>query len=153
MTWSFVLLPLAGLLWWTLLEYLLHRFAFHRRNRFFGRRHLQHHAKVQERRLAIAPPGSILGGAALHAVLLFTLFEPLPAALFLAGFLAGYVAYELVHYAVHYRPQRTRVGRWLRAYHLLHHHKTPRARFGVTSPLWDLVFGTYAPVPRPSHAS
>jgi sterol desaturase/sphingolipid hydroxylase (fatty acid hydroxylase superfamily) len=33
--------------------------------------------------------------------------------------------------------------RYLRRYHLLHHYKTPDLRFGVTSPLFDLLFGTF----------
>jgi sterol desaturase/sphingolipid hydroxylase (fatty acid hydroxylase superfamily) len=27
-------------------------------------------------------------------------------------------------------------------YHMQHHYKTPDERFGVSSPLWDMVFGT-----------
>jgi sterol desaturase/sphingolipid hydroxylase (fatty acid hydroxylase superfamily) len=27
-------------------------------------------------------------------------------------------------------------------YHMQHHYKTPDQRFGVSSPLWDMVFGT-----------
>ena len=34
----------------------------------------------------------------------------------------------------------TRVGRYLRQYHLVHHYKTPDRHFGVSSPLWDFVF-------------
>jgi len=30
----------------------------------------------------------------------------------------------------------------VRRHHMLHHAKTPDRRFGVSSPLWDLVFGT-----------
>lgn len=138
----------AGLLWWSLLEYLLHRFLFHRKNRLFGRRHLQHHARVKERPLALAPWPSAVLGAVLHAVPLFAFLEASIAAPFFGGFLVGYLVYEYVHYAVHYHRQRTPMGRWLRSYHLLHHHKTPKARYGVTSPVWDLVFGTFAPVER-----
>jgi sterol desaturase/sphingolipid hydroxylase (fatty acid hydroxylase superfamily) len=28
---------------------------------------------------------------------------------------------------------------------MLHHHDSPHHRYGITSPLWDLVFGTYLP--------
>jgi sterol desaturase/sphingolipid hydroxylase (fatty acid hydroxylase superfamily) len=30
----------------------------------------------------------------------------------------------------------------VKRYHMLHHFRTPDARFGVSSPLWDIVFGT-----------
>ena len=138
----------AGLLWWSLLEYLLHRFLFHRKNRLFGRRHLQHHARVKERLLALAPWPSAVLGAVLHAVPLFLFLDTSVAAPLFGGFLGGYLLYEYVHYAVHYHRQRTPIGRWLHSYHMLHHHKTPKARYGVTSPVWDLVFGTFAPVER-----
>lgn len=143
-----IVLVLAGFLWWSLLEYLLHRFLFHRKNRFFGRRHLQHHARVKERLLALAPWPSAVIGAVLHAGLLFAFLDRATAAPLFVGFLGGYLLYEYVHYAVHYHRQRTPIGRWLRAYHMLHHHKTPKARYGVTSPVWDMVFGTYAPLER-----
>jgi sterol desaturase/sphingolipid hydroxylase (fatty acid hydroxylase superfamily) len=66
----------------------------------------------------------------------------------MAGMLGGYAAYEWIHYSTHYRAARTGVGRYLRAYHLAHHHKSPKTRFGVTSPLWDYVFGTHETVAR-----
>ena len=143
-----VLFILAGAVWWTLLEYLLHRFAFHQRGRIFGRRHLAHHADLMKRRLAIAPWQSMAGGTILQGAIFVAVLGPADGSAALAGMLAGYAAYEWVHYGTHYRVARTAVGRYLRAYHLAHHHKSPRARFGVTSPLWDLVFGTYQPVAR-----
>jgi dihydroceramide fatty acyl 2-hydroxylase len=141
-------LVVAGLFAWTLLEYLLHRFLFHRPGRFFGKRHTAHHAKVADPRLALAPPASSLGGAALLGLVTHGLLGWPAGSFLLGGILAGYLAYEWVHWSTHYVPAKTRVGKWLRAYHMTHHHKLPHARFGVTSPLWDLVFGTYEPKPR-----
>jgi sterol desaturase/sphingolipid hydroxylase (fatty acid hydroxylase superfamily) len=39
-----------------------------------------------------------------------------------------------------------RKGIWkaLKCHHLRHHYKTPDQRYGVSSPLWDVVFGTNA---------
>jgi dihydroceramide fatty acyl 2-hydroxylase len=34
------------------------------------------------------------------------------------------------------------VPRYLRQHHLTHHYRTAEVRFGVSSPLWDRVFGT-----------
>ncbi len=36
----------------------------------------------------------------------------------------------------------TGLGRFLRQYHLAHHYAVPDRHFGVSSPLWDLVFRT-----------
>ena len=60
---------------------------------------------------------------------------------------AGYVAYEWVHWATHYRVPQGRILKALRRHHMIHHHAQPRARFGVTSPLWDWVFRTLPPAP------
>ena len=141
-------LLLAGAFWWTLLEYLLHRFAFHKEGPLFGKRHLAHHANLQKRRLAIAPWQSMLGGAVLQGLAFWWAFGVADGGTLFLGFLGGYVAYEWVHYSTHYKVPRTAIGKYLRAYHLAHHHRSPDRRFGVTSPLWDVVFGTYSPVPK-----
>ena len=39
-------------------------------------------------------------------------------------------------------PRITRVGKWLRKWHLAHHFKESGKGYGVSSPLWDFVFGT-----------
>ena len=45
-----------------------------------------------------------------------------------------------------YARPRTRLGKFLKAYHLAHHHKHWTAMFGVSNPLWDVVFRTGRPV-------
>ncbi len=134
--------PIAGLVTWTLLEYLLHRFAFHAPTRFLGRRHVAHHADVATRRLTPAAP---LPVALVSAAAIFASHRLAGRAglLFIAGLLAGYLAYELIHYAVHYWRLESGWFRALKRYHLSHHFQSARVRFGVSSPLWDLVFGTY----------
>lgn len=137
----------AGLAWWSLLEYLLHRHLFHRFPRSMGRRHIQHHARPRERRLAVAPLPSSVGGIALHGLLFLGLFGPELGGALLAGLVAGYLAYEWVHWSAHYRAPKHRWMRALRRHHLLHHHRDPDARFGVTTPAWDWLLGTLPPLP------
>jgi sterol desaturase/sphingolipid hydroxylase (fatty acid hydroxylase superfamily) len=59
-----------------------------------------------------------------------------------SGFVAGYLAYDMFHYSMHHIPMRRGVLRSLRRHHMYHHTQTPDLRFGVSSPLWDIVFGT-----------
>ncbi len=59
-----------------------------------------------------------------------------------AGFGLGYLTYDLIHYATHHFKMTSPVARFLKRYHLKHHYKTPDMRFGVSSPLWDMVFNT-----------
>ena len=60
-----------------------------------------------------------------------------------SGFMAGYLLYDLTHYATHHFPMRSGYLKYIKRYHMQHHYKSPNARFGVTSPLWDRAFGTY----------
>ena len=85
---------------------------------------------------------------------LYLLFLPHDVAWNLfAGTAAGYVSYDLIHYYTHHFKPHNRLGRWLRAYHLQHHHGHEHKRYGVSSPLWDFVFATFlAPVQVASRA-
>lgn len=139
----------AGLLWWTLLEYLLHRFVFHRFPRTLGRRHLQHHAQPRVRSLARAPLPSSLGGLSLHALVLTPLWGLDRAAAFVAGVAIGYMAYEWIHWQLHSGQQTSRRFPVLRRHHLMHHHLHAGSRFGVSSRFWDRLFGTMGPSERP----
>ena len=58
-----------------------------------------------------------------------------------AGLLAGYVWYEFVPLASH-GTWRVTVLRRMNRHHALHHYKDWDRAFGVTTTLWDRVFGT-----------
>jgi hypothetical protein len=59
------------------------------------------------------------------------------------GLIAGYFFYEYLDYQAHHGSARGRVVRYFRRYHLMHHHYDATVRYGVTSPLFDFIFGTY----------
>jgi sterol desaturase/sphingolipid hydroxylase (fatty acid hydroxylase superfamily) len=60
----------------------------------------------------------------------------------LPGFLVGYAFYLSVHYMVHvYQPPKNFLKvLWIN--HAVHHYKHGEYVFGVSSPLWDYIFGT-----------
>ncbi len=144
---------LGGLFVWTFAEYTLHRFVFHFRPRNPTQEritflfHGVHHATPQDKtRLVMPPVVSIPLASAFYGLFRLVLGRLLGLrawadALF-AGFGSGYLAYDLIHYATHHFPMRKGAWKFLKRYHMLHHYKTPNARFGVSSPLWDGVFGT-----------
>jgi sterol desaturase/sphingolipid hydroxylase (fatty acid hydroxylase superfamily) len=149
----------AGLFVWTLVEYLLHRFVFHflPEGRFQERIqfliHGLHHADpVDPTRLVMPPAASII-----LAVILFSTFRALlgaaPVEPFFAGFLLGYLCYDYIHFCVHFYQPRTRVGRALKQNHMIHHFVSHNSRWGVSSPLWDYVFGTLSEPKRVRHGS
>lgn len=134
---------LAGLLLWTLLEYLLHRFVFHARvlGERLGREHLHHHAAVNWfapwwTKLLLAAP--ILGALAGAGALLVGA----PGAALAGGTLLGWLVYEWLHRRIHVAAPRSAYARWARAHHLSHHFGRPHRNHGVSTPLWDWVFGT-----------
>jgi sterol desaturase/sphingolipid hydroxylase (fatty acid hydroxylase superfamily) len=62
----------------------------------------------------------------------------------LFGIMLAILHYEWVHYVAHilYQP-RTRLGRWIKQYHLRHHFISEKHWFGVSNPSLDGVFGTF----------
>jgi sterol desaturase/sphingolipid hydroxylase (fatty acid hydroxylase superfamily) len=63
----------------------------------------------------------------------------------------GYVAYAVMHHGLHH--WRIAHGTYLyraKRRHALHHASNDEGNFGVSSPLWDLVFGTDLPDPARS---
>jgi len=149
-------LPLGfalGLVLWTLAEYLLHRFVFHFRPRTPWQERLTflfhgvHHAQPQLKTRLVMPPAVSIPLALIFYGLFWLVVGELLAAPqwvapLAAGFTCGYLIYDLTHYATHHFPMKWGYLKFLRRYHMLHHFKTPEARYGVTSPLWDWVFGT-----------
>ncbi|MEL6180069.1 MAG: sterol desaturase family protein, partial [Myxococcota bacterium] len=65
-----------------------------------------------------------------------------PGIAFTLGFLLSYVGYEVLHRRVHTHPPVGPYGRWARKHHFYHHFSRPNLNHGVTSPIWDVVFGT-----------
>ena len=62
---------------------------------------------------------------------------------FTVGFIGRYISYEVLHRRIHtHGPKPNVYSRWLRTHHLYHHFGDPRLNRGVTTPLWDAVFGT-----------
>jgi sterol desaturase/sphingolipid hydroxylase (fatty acid hydroxylase superfamily) len=142
-----------GLFLWTLAEYTLHRFVFHfpakgeKAKKFIFLFHGIHHAQPQcKTRLVMPPIVSIPLAALFYGLFTFIFLVLLNAPQWIApvfsAFIFGYLAYDLTHYATHHFPMRSGYSKFLKRYHMQHHYKTPNKRFGVSSPLWDLVFKT-----------
>ena len=136
-----------GFISFTLVEYLVHRYVYHIsthnewRKRFQYKAHGVHHEFPKDKdRLAMPPLLSITVATIL--LLLFRLVMGDFAFAFLPGFLAGYAFYLSVHYVVHiYQPPKNFLrALWIN--HSVHHYKDGDVVFGVSSPLWDYVFGT-----------
>jgi sterol desaturase/sphingolipid hydroxylase (fatty acid hydroxylase superfamily) len=135
---------LAGALGWTFTEYVLHRFVFHGASaRGPGaKEHRRHHAQVEYFAPAWQKALAALAAIAVLFPLLALLFDLASGAAATLGFVAMYVFYEVLHRRAHTHSPRNRYGRWRRKHHFAHHFADPRRAQGVTTPLWDVVFGT-----------
>ena len=144
---------LAGAILWTFAEYTLHRFLFHhkptspRQERVFFLFHGIHHAQPQVKTRLVMPfpvsiPMAVLFFLLFYAILGILLKVPQWVAPVMSGFLVGYLAYDLTHYATHHFPMRSGYAKYIKRHHMQHHYKDPATRFGVSSPMWDWVFGT-----------
>lgn len=131
----------AGLVTWTLIEYFMHRLAFHG----FAP-HTEHHLDPANRKYILAPLWlSTSGACSLFGIFWLSMGSWKTAAFIVAGIIAGYLAYELIHLRIHNGRRGAWLLRALRKHHYYHHFASDRVCFGVTSPLWDIVFRT---VPR-----
>lgn len=144
----FVLLLIAGLLVWTLTEYILHRFIFHYHPASeWGRRihwtfHGVHHDYPSDPLRLVMVPSVSLPLATLFYLLFYAVVGAVAVNAFTAGFLAGYLFYDITHYAVHHFPIKGAVFGRLREHHMRHHFKDPDRGYGVSSPIWDFIFST-----------
>jgi sterol desaturase/sphingolipid hydroxylase (fatty acid hydroxylase superfamily) len=136
---------LAGVAAWTLLEYLLHRFVLHRIPTF-AEMHAVHHAS----------PRAFVGTPTWVSLLILwsAIFLPAWRALSLnlasgliAGVMLGFVWYGILHHIVHHRRPRFLAVRLTECIHrhLRHHYAQLPGNFGVTTQLWDRLFGTAEP--------
>ncbi len=145
-----------GVALWSFMEYALHRFAFHEAKgaNYGSREHLRHHGSEDT-----VLESWYLSWAGVLAVSLLML----PGLGHLVGlratgwgvglgYLAGYAFYDWVHWRAHRRAIPAGwFGRYeasVRRHHFIHHFHAPMQNHGVTSPLWDHVFGTYVAVER-----
>jgi dihydroceramide fatty acyl 2-hydroxylase len=146
----FAACTLAGVTLWTFLEYWLHRVLFHYHPRSpLGRRlfwvlHGVHHDWPTDALRLVFPPAvsiplAVLSWWTFTAVAGDAWRYPL-----MTGFACGYLAYDMVHYWLHHGRAKSGIGARLRHHHLAHHFHDPGSGFGVSSPLWDYVFGTAA---------
>jgi len=142
-----ILLFLVGVIAFTWVEYMVHRYVFHMKTYTQLRIKMQytmhgvHHEFPKDKeRLAMPPLLSIT-----IATVLLLIFKVLMGDLvfaFLPGFIVGYASYLSVHYMVHAYPPPKNFLKALWVNHSVHHYKDGEVVFGVSSPLWDYIYGT-----------
>ncbi len=144
---SAFLLFVAGMFFWSFTEYILHRFLFHyvpvgeKGKKLNYILHGNHHEYPRDKERLFMPAAPSLIIASAFFILMFLALGKNVFAFF-PGFLFGYLLYGSMHYAIHAwnPPFKWMKGLWRN--HHLHHYKNDHMGFGVSSTLWDHVFGT-----------
>ncbi len=142
---NYFIAAISGIMAWSLTEYLLHRFVGHelKTKVRFKKEHLKHHFIINY----FAPTKIKFLIAFLVISLTLTVTTPIlgfkTAAVFSLSFTIFYLYYEFTHRDLHVREPKTRLGIYLRAHHIHHHQINDKANYGVTTPVWDYVFGTF----------
>ena len=145
-----------GVVTWTLTEYLAHRYVLHgvfpagkgplRRglHYLFDASHADHHARPWDGLYINGHLDTLLAAAVL--VPPSFLAPPYSASVGVATVLACYAFEEWVHHATHFWNFDVRYFQYLRRRHLWHHSRHGAGRaYGITSGVWDAVFGTRVP--------
>jgi sterol desaturase/sphingolipid hydroxylase (fatty acid hydroxylase superfamily) len=143
---SLLLLVVAGVAVWSLVEYGMHRFVLHGLEPFQSW-HAMHHDQPG----ALISTPTVISAILIAALVFFPamlLAGPWRAGALTLGLTAGYLGYALTHHATHH----WRAGSvWLKqrkSWHAQHHHARGAGCYGVSSSLWDRVFkSTLAPRP------
>ena len=157
----------AGGLFWTITEYVLHRWLFHiaptnlvSRIIYVYLHGIHHHYPDDHYRLVMVPIISVPLAVGFWFLFAAVLPPTLVAGAF-AGMVGGYLAYDYCHYATHHikiprsgwaRPLAA-ILRGQRKRHLMHHFGDHDKGFGVSTGFWDHVFGTVDPNLAGSKAS
>lgn len=146
-TWFIGLLFFAGVITFTFAEYWMHRSVYHiepstpARAKFQYTTHGVHHEFPKDKsRLAMPPILAVVIAATFFGIFFLLMGEAAYA--FFPGFIWGYAGYLTVHYCVHAYPPPKNFLKALWINHSIHHYKDGEVVFGVSSPLWDYVFGT-----------
>jgi len=143
---------LGAMFFWTFFEYFFHRYINHLDEYFPDSKwahsiahtiHGIHHEYPRDKERLMMPPipGLII------VSLLYIGFESALGDLtyvFMPGFMTGYLIYASIHIMVHKRHIPSFLKTQYR-HHALHHYKYPNKAFGVSTTLWDRVFGTMPP--------
>ncbi|MEM9010961.1 MAG: sterol desaturase family protein [Pseudomonadota bacterium] len=141
-----------GWLWWTFIEYHLHRRAMHWipetpwllkwREKLLP--HITHHDRPDDPTVPIVRTPTLPMIYAVVCILIGWLIVPFwISALIVVGGGWGYVGYEFVHYATHRCRMTGRIGRRLKQHHLFHHYRDETVNFGVSTTIWDRILGTH----------
>ena len=127
---------------------MMHRFVFHfvpkqawalRLHFIF---HGVHHDYPNDLKRLVLPPSASIPLATGFYYLFAAMLPVNYIYAFYPGFIGGYLVYDMTHYALHYFNFKNPYLKRIKQQHMLHHYADPAKGFGVSSDMWDKVFGS-----------
>ena len=140
--WASIAFFIVGVLFFTFLEYAVHAWLFHKNHplKVFIEGHAHHH---QNPFSYDAMPFFMSALIATFFAWILHFIMPLADALaFVGGMALGYFNYGIMHHIMHRREFSSKYWRYMQEFHFVHH-KKPLLNHGITTDIWDRVFGTY----------
>ncbi|PGM57082.1 sterol desaturase family protein [Bacillus sp. AFS053548] len=150
-SWLTVLIFIIGIMFFMFSEYVTHRFIFHIKApknklflKFMKRIHYDHHTYPDDLKLLFLPIWYSIPNLGSLCIIYFLISRDLIQTIaFGSGLVLMLLVYEWKHYVAH-RPIKpiTKVGRHIKKLHILHHFKNENFWYGVSTPIFDGIFGT-----------
>lgn len=134
-----VTIIVLGLVLFSFVEYVIHRWLFHWVDSPFSQGHAAHHRNPTG---YDALPFFLPAMVAIGMLGITSEFMSDSDAYLLTGaMMSGYLIYGASHHYMHHvRYEHPWIKRWAALHHI--HHVHPDTNFGVTTPLWDILLGT-----------
>lgn len=136
---QWIVCSVAGLVLWTFSEYWLHRSIYHEIESPLQVGHDLHH---DEPKALMGVPWYLTTVALVGLYYaLASVFDPAKTGVVMGLTWLGYIGYCFVHHSIHHFHFKNPYFRHVLKHHLVHH-VHPNLNWGITTDVWDRVFGT-----------
>jgi sterol desaturase/sphingolipid hydroxylase (fatty acid hydroxylase superfamily) len=138
-----------GIGFWSLTEYAMHRYVFHFDAKSKAGKYLVflfhgiHHDDPQDPTRLVMPPVVSIALAIPFYYLYKSVLGAEACMPFFSGFMIGYLIYDYIHFATHHFMFKSNWFKTLKENHMKHHFMAKKGKWGVSTPMWDYVFGTF----------
>jgi sterol desaturase/sphingolipid hydroxylase (fatty acid hydroxylase superfamily) len=140
LSWAWAVgLVVAGLFVWSIAEYFFHGKLYHGNSTVFSLGHTLHHEEPTKL-LGMPWPINIAANLAVYFAASYFL-NAKAVGVFMGAFWTGHIAYTLVHHGIHHWNFKSKWFLDLKRHHYVHH-TLPQCNLGVTTIIWDRIFGT-----------
>ena len=140
--WASIALFVVGVMFFTFIEYAVHAWGFHKNHplKIFIEGHAHHHQNPFSYDAMPFFMSAVI--VSLFAYLLHFIMPNSDAFAISGGMALGYFNYGIMHHIMHRREFSSPYWRYMQEFHFVHH-KKPLLNHGITTDIWDRVFGTY----------